>query len=232
MDRKKFIESAFLEKQDTMQFLNEPRTKHLLDLCKTIKGKKILDIGCGESIIGQTLKEKYNKDVYGIDLSKALLKVAMRRGIKCLRSDLEQGLPYKENSFDVVVAGEIIEHIYDTDHFLEEIKRVVVRGGELILSTPNIASLGSRLSLLIGKHPLMLETRLKGFSGHIRWFTYQALKELLEDHKFRIIEFCSSHLEIPILAWFTKKKILRSERLAKIFPKLGMHLIVKARCEK
>lgn len=232
MERIKFIEKRFSEKYEEPKFLNEPRIKQLLELCKTTSGKKILDIGCNDGRMGQILKEKYGKDIYGIDLSKDPLKVAMTRGIKCLRSDIELGLPYKDNSFDAVIAGDIIEHIYDTEHFIKEIKRVLIGGGELIMSTPNIASLGARLELLIGRQPLMLETKLEGFSGHIRWFTYQALKELLEDYDFRILSFCSYHVEIPILARFTKKKFLTSEKLAKLFPKLGTHLIVKARCKK
>lgn len=128
MDKLKFIRERYSEKYNEKKFLESPIIKRMLELCKLIGGKNILDIGCGDGTFGKVLKEKYGKKVYGVDLSKEALKIAKARGIDCQYCDVERGLPYNDNIFDAVIAGEIIEHIYDTDYFLEEIRRVLVSG--------------------------------------------------------------------------------------------------------
>jgi 2-polyprenyl-3-methyl-5-hydroxy-6-metoxy-1,4-benzoquinol methylase len=126
---------------------------------------------------------KKNKEVEGIEISKKAVKIGQKKGLKIKIADLHQSFPYNKNTFDTITAGEIIEHIYDTDFFLEEIKRVLKPNGFLILSTPNIATFGRRLMLLFGINPL-IETSLDQASGHIRYFTKKSLEDLLKKHGF------------------------------------------------
>jgi SAM-dependent methyltransferase len=69
-------------------------------------------------------------ECYGIELSKAY-EVAKARGIKCIQHDVSKGIPFGDEFFDVVWAEEVIEHLYDTDYFLNEVYRVLKRGGIL-----------------------------------------------------------------------------------------------------
>lgn len=129
----------------------------------------------------------------------------------------------KKNYFDVVIAGEIIEHLLDTDKFLDNICRVLKPKGHLVLTTPNAASLGRRFLLLTGKNPY-LETSfhpLRG--GHIRYFVKESLFILLKQHKFKV-EYFTSDTVI-----FNYNQSLYSTKLAKLIPTIGKSLIVKAK---
>lgn len=183
--------------------------------------QKILDLGCGNGNFIRFLTKK-NKEVEGVEISKKAAESGQKQGLKIKISDLHQTFPYPKNSFDTITAGEIIEHIYDTDFFLQEIRRILKPNASLILSTPNIATLGRRLMLLFGINPL-IETNLDiGNSGHIRYFTKKSLEILLKKNGFNINKFTSDSIN------FTNNGKIKSQILAKFFPKLGARLIIKA----
>jgi hypothetical protein len=80
------------------------------------------------------------------------------------------GLPFHEGEIDVVYAGALIEHLYDPEFFLSA--GVLAEEGIVVLSTPNIASLTSRLRMLFGRGPKFYASSLSWrFGGHIRVFT-------------------------------------------------------------
>lgn len=184
------------------------------------ENQKILDLGCGTGDFIKLLKNK-KSIIEGIEISKKVAAIGKKNGHKITVADLHKTFPYKKNNFDTVTAGEIIEHIYDTDFFLEEIKRILKPQGCLILSTPNIATLGRRLMLLFGINPL-IETSLDHASGHIRYFTKKSLQDLLEKHNFKITQFTSDTIN------FTNNGKIQTPFLAKIFPTFGARLIIKA----
>ena len=136
---------------------------------------------------------------------------------------------FNDNFFDIVVAGEVIEHILDTDFFFNEIKRVLKSNGFLILSTPNTASLGRRILLLLGKNPYFEASYgfpPEALAGHIRFFTKDLLLSFLKYKGFEIITFTSDVVN------FTSSGSLSNKLIADIFPTLGHCLIVKAKLIK
>ncbi len=76
--------------------------------------------------------------------------------------------PLPDNSYDLIVAGEIVEHLFDTDGFARELYRILKPGGTLIISTPNLASWYNRLRLLRGKVP----RSFPGVSASLKYDTY------------------------------------------------------------
>ena len=95
---------------------------------------EILDIGCGP---GATLKElsKLGHTI-GIDNSKYALQLAKQRGLKNIRYGDVLHLPFSENSFHIVTAFDVIEHVDDDIKGLTEIKRVMKKGGIVIFTSP------------------------------------------------------------------------------------------------
>ena len=218
--REKFNEQRYREK---IQQLSENDMFRVENILKFIGNKKkVLDIGCWDGLIGELIARNDN-EVYGVDISESVLKVAESKGIKTCKVDIEcEELPFPANHFDVVVAGEVIEHVFDTDSFLKKIKHVLKDGGNLIITTPNLATLGRRLLLLLGKNPLM-EVSIDGdAAGHIRYFIKETLVDLLEKHGFKIDKITSDIIN------FNSSGKLYSVRLARIFPALGRTLIVRA----
>ena len=66
----------------------------------------------------------------------------------CIVGDVSNGLPWQNEYFDAIFAGEIIEHIIDTDFFLDEINRVLNDKGQVVLTTPNAASFTPTISIM------------------------------------------------------------------------------------
>jgi len=183
---------------------NRDRINKILKYVKKIKAKKVLDIGCGDGFLGNKIKRSVNCEIYGTDISESALKQARSKGLKTKQTNSEK-LPFKDNTFDLVVAGEIIEHLVDPDLFLQEINRVLKPNKYLILTTPNLAAWYNRGLLLIGIQPYFTEVSTKDKrigreilyskntkdikpSGHLRLFTYKSIINLISMYNFKIIK--------------------------------------------
>jgi SAM-dependent methyltransferase len=104
--------------------------------------------------------------------------------------DLEKGrLPFKSGSFDCIVAGELFEHIFNLRKLLSEVRRVLKKGGALIVSVPNSASLVDRMKVLTGRLPTnaALGDYLEDH-GHVRDFNWSIAREYLAEAGFKISE--------------------------------------------
>lgn len=142
---------------------------------------KFLDVGSGSGFFLRILKKHgYDYDYTGLDFSEEQIELAKKEGTTVLKADLNDTLPLDDNSFDIILASEIIEHIYDTDKFLEELHRLLKPGGKLILTTPNIASLGERIRLLRGIRPAAIDVSVRNTPAHIHGFTLADLKDLFK----------------------------------------------------
>ena len=111
---------------------------------------KLLDIGCGTGDISREIEKKGHK-VTGVDFSTAAIKIAKVSGLNCDVVDVDEGLPFKKNSFDLVWAGDLIEHVFDPIFVFEEINRVLVPNGHLFITVPNDLHIANRLKILFGK---------------------------------------------------------------------------------
>lgn len=155
-------------------------------------GVTILDIGCNDGSIGSLLRKKKNI-VYGLDIAEHKVKAARKKGIKATTCDIEsKRLPYHNDFFDVVLLTDVIEHVFDTDRVLEDIYRVLKKGGMLLITTPNVASLLRRCMLVCGINPcLEYSARYMGSSlspvGHIRYYTHADLRHQLQTCGFHHI---------------------------------------------
>lgn len=128
-------------------------------------GKVVLDIGCRDGATTRAYRE--GNEVIGVDVDKEALRICREElGIKTEWVDVNEGLPFEDSFFDVVVAGEIIEHVFFPRFFLQEIERVLKPSGVFIGSTPNAFRLKNRLTFLLGKDFEIDETHLHHFSYH------------------------------------------------------------------
>lgn len=100
-----------------------------------LKGKRVLEIGCGEGTLLEMLGEA--NQVYGVDISLTGVERARQKGIEVHHLDASnQTLPYEDGFFDVVITLETIEHVENPHRMLWEIKRVLRKDGTLLISIP------------------------------------------------------------------------------------------------
>ncbi len=97
-------------------------------------GLNILDVGGGDGVIGEHVWKMGNY-VTSIDLPTVATHAHRCRGLLAVAGDAEQ-LPFTSNTFNVVLASEIVEHLWDPHSFLDEAYRVLKADGHLIISTP------------------------------------------------------------------------------------------------
>ena len=174
------------------------------------QGKKILDLGCRDC----ALTKYYAKDnnILGLDIDNEGLDICRRDlNIETRQIDLNSDWELPENSFDVVVAAELLEHLYHPQKVLEKIYKTLKPGGILVGSAPHAFSLINRLRILFGKKygtPLADPT-------HINHFYFKEFKRMLEKD-FKRVEI------LP----FTRFKFL-----GKVFPQYFSFLLF-FRCEK
>ena len=191
---------------------------------KLLHGKKkvILDLGCGDGVYMKYFRQA-GHSVIGVDIAENAIKKARKKGFKVYDLPLDKPFASKiKERFDVAFGSEIIEHIFDTDQFLQEIRRVLKKNGELIITTPNVASLGRRILLLLGKSPLTETTARKSDAGHVRYFTHETLANLLKENGFLVKYSSSAVVNLDINGH------VYSKLLASLFPQIGNTIIIKA----
>lgn len=105
--------------------------------CRFVKGKRVLDIACGEGYGAAALQKAGATSVIGVDIAGEVCRYARAKYGVDARPGSAEEIPLTDNSIDIVVSFETIEHIPNPLRFLDECRRVLVPGGRLVISTPN-----------------------------------------------------------------------------------------------
>lgn len=121
--------------------------KVLDDMNEDLCGKSILDVPAGSGYTSAILK-KYGAHVYAYDLFPEFFKLD---GVECKKTDLSCKLPLNDNSMDMIICQEGIEHLPNPLLLFQEFNRVLKKDGTLILTTPNISHLRAKISYLLSE---------------------------------------------------------------------------------
>lgn len=146
----------------------------------------ILDIGCGSGDLARILKAR-GGIVSGVDISSSALDMARPYLLRSFCFDIQRDdwpSELMEQKFDLVVASEVIEHIFMPADFLKKIKMLVAQGGSLIITMPNLLFWKNRFNMLFGKFRYQ-EKGLLDF-GHIRFYSLESARQTFRDAGFDI----------------------------------------------
>jgi 2-polyprenyl-3-methyl-5-hydroxy-6-metoxy-1,4-benzoquinol methylase len=175
--------------------LNErPHGGHAKLLRLVGEGKRVLDIGCSSGYLARPLVRRGCK-VIGIEQDEAAAEEARKVCAEVLVGDAETlELPFEHGSFDVILCGDLIEHLRDPERFLGRIRPYLLPGGLLVLTTPNVANWANRLGLLFGRWRYKDRGILD--RSHLHLFTRATLVETLGRAGYRVVEL---DFTVPVL---------------------------------
>jgi 2-polyprenyl-3-methyl-5-hydroxy-6-metoxy-1,4-benzoquinol methylase len=222
-----YEQRMFLDNEHRYTKLHRLLREHGGDLA----GKRILDLGASR---GQFLARFEGAEVVGTEIDPSEVEHLHRRGVEVSEAYLDPAdpkLPFDDASFDVVLAGEIIEHMVDTQGFLREIARVLRGGGSLALSTPNVLWWKYRVAMLRGRYPDVLDYRLRYGKdyGHVRAFAPSIVRELLEGAGFTDVHVVGKRIgPISSLTRVPAPVAHALDRLADRRPQLADHILAYA----
>ena len=160
------------------------------------KNKKILDLGGRDGTLTKHFIKKNNVTLADID-ENALQLAKKNYQVETIRVDLNQSLPFQNNSFDVVVMAEVLEHLPYPNITLGEIKRVLKTNGEFIGNLPLAYHLKDRWQIIRGRKLL-----ISGDPTHLQFLSYEDAQKLISNF---------FHID--------KIVILKGGKLSKRFPK-------------
>jgi len=154
----------------------------------------VLDLGCRYGALTEYYAE--GNDVTGVDIDREALEHAEARlGIQALWADLDYPLAFMDETFDVVVIGELLEHIREPKRLVDQARRVLRPGGRLVGSTPNGFRVKNRLRFLSGRPPEVDPT-------HLHLFSPADVRELLADFDEPQIQFVAGRFARLHPRWF------------------------------
>ena len=183
--------------------------------------RSILNVGFESIAAANYLVSGRHIDRYClVDIDKTVVERAIGDGFESFVTNVDvDPLPFDDEAFDVLYAGELIEHLFSPDHFLSEAHRVLKTSSKMVLTTPNIASWYNRLLLLCGLEPVNCESSCKFILGrkfdflgeygrpvgHIRVFNREALSKILELNGFHMEALIGySRSDIPLDRLFSR----------------------------
>jgi 2-polyprenyl-3-methyl-5-hydroxy-6-metoxy-1,4-benzoquinol methylase len=149
-------------------------------------GARVADVGCGEGAFSAAMAEAGARPV-AIDVADEPLRRLRARFPQLSdvrRTTAGEPLPLQDGEVDAVWAGEVVEHVVDVGAFCSELRRVLMPGGPLLLTTPDHRR---RLLVRFALKPDRFEEHFSPYADHLRFFTATTLRRVLSDAGFETV---------------------------------------------
>jgi methionine biosynthesis protein MetW len=163
-------------------------------------GSRVLDLGCGDGALLAHLQQTKDCTGYGVEIADANVLACARRGVNVVQLNLEEGLAlFNDQSFDVVLQLQTLQHLRNTEKMLRETARVGRLG---ILSFPNFAHWPNRLSVVQGRMPVTRALPYQWYdTPNIRVGTFADFEVLARRNGLRILDSFGVHAGRAVRRW-------------------------------
>ena len=161
---------------------------------------RVLDLGCGSGELLALLRDTRQCSGYGIEIDDANVLACTRRGVNVIQLNLEEGLAlFEDQSFDVVLQLETLQHLRNTESMLRETARVGRTG---IVSFPNFAHWANRLRVVGGRMPVTKALPYEWYdTPNIRVGTYADFEVLARKTSLRVLDAFGLQNGKPVRRW-------------------------------
>jgi SAM-dependent methyltransferase len=183
------VESRALAERDWVDAPADPepwawRRRRALLLSEVRAGQRVLDLGCGAGRFVAALRDA-GADPVGVEIAPAALERARRNvpGADLRLAEPDGTLPLDHGSVDVVWCSEVLEHAADTLHLLTEARRVLRRGGRLVVTTPSHGRLKA-VAIALAR----FDAHFDPLGGHLRFYTRTSLARALDAGGFEVVD--------------------------------------------
>ncbi len=181
------------------------RTQVALEMLGSDKFENVAEFGCGSCQIASHKIDQFGRytgfDISPYQVSLAPESVRSHPKVSLVQQDLNQPVPCPDGAFDLVISLSVIQYVFDPVKFIREIRRVLKKGGTLLLQTENIAFALRRLQLCLGQLPTY--NSAPGWQGgYLHHFTFPTLKKLMADEGFQLQRFRCSGLFPALRIWW------------------------------
>ena len=151
------------------------------------EGARVLDLGCGDGAMLELLTRERGCRGYGVELSDANVLACVQRGVEVIQLNLEEGLSmFGDQSFDVVLQIDTLQHLRNAETMLRETARVGRLG---IVAFPNFAHWPNRLSVLRGRMPVTRRLPYQWYdTPNIRVGTFADFAELAARNALQVLD--------------------------------------------
>ncbi len=151
------------------------------------EGARVLDLGCGDGELLALLQRERGCSGYGIEIDDTNVGACVRRGVNVIQLNLDEGLSmFGDQSFDVVLQIDTLQHLRNAETMLRETARVGRIG---IVAFPNFAHWPNRLSILRGRMPVTRRLPYEWYdTPNIRVGTYADFAVLARKTGLRVLD--------------------------------------------
>jgi methionine biosynthesis protein MetW len=163
-------------------------------------GSRVLDLGCGTGELLAHLRDHRQCSGYGIEIDDGNVLACTQRGVNVIQLNLEEGLAmFEDQSFDVVLQLDTMQHLRNTERMLRETARVGRIG---IVSFPNFAHWPNRISVARGRMPVTKVLPYQWYdTPNIRVGTFKDFEALARKGGLRVLDAFGIRQGAPVRLW-------------------------------
>lgn len=157
-------------------------------------GQRLLDVGAAQGVLAETFRQR-GFEVTCIEGDPALAELGRGKCQEMIVADLDGDLPILNGQFDVIVYGDVLEHLRDPGRVVRAFNRYLKPAGRVIVSVPNFVHLFVRLNVLVGRFNYMERGILD--RTHLRFFTLKTFRKFLTESGLTTDEIFATPVPLP-----------------------------------